>query len=424
MLSVVVPVYNTVKYLNKCISSIVNQTYRDFEIILIDDGSNDGSENLCDEWQQKDKRIQVVHKKNAGRILARQDGLSVAQGEYITFVDSDDWLESHFYEDLMKPFLYDDIDISIGGHIFIHMGGEKENKFLYHPAFKMTKFDALKNMLEGKIYGWSMWDKIYRREILSITKDWWVNADLGEDLEFNWKVFNVSNTIMFSPVYGYNYFSRGGSIMRDNIKKDHLLLLDRLDILLSEADLYDDELLGVAIKTSLRQALPLFFSGIYYGIISELNFSYYQNMLQRWERRYKKIDNANSEKISGLSQTINEIRDSFYDKYQKMITEVKIFKQKYSKIYIYGAGKIGQKVAERLILAGIDFEGFIITGNANNVRRSGKKVFSVKEISQEEMECSGFVLALNRHLEKEVVDLLKMKAFTQYICVGKYFMEY
>lgn len=147
-------------------------------------------------------------------------------------------------------------------------------------------------------------------------------------------------------------------------------------------------------------------------------------MLKRWENRCKKIGNINFDKISGLSQSIDELRDSFNDKYQQISTEVMIFKQKYSNIYIYGAGKIGQKLAEQLILRGIDFGGFIITGNADNVRKSGKKVFSVQEMSPEEMKYSGFVLALNRHLEKEVIDLLKMKAFTQYICVGKYFMEY
>ena len=97
----IVPVYKVEKYLDRCVESIVNQTYRDFELILVDDGSPDNCPAMCDEWAQKDERIRVVHKKNGGLSSARNAGMDVMQGEYVCFVDSDDWIELDTLEVLM-----------------------------------------------------------------------------------------------------------------------------------------------------------------------------------------------------------------------------------------------------------------------------------------------------------------------------------
>lgn len=102
LISIIVPVYKTEKYLNRCVKSIVNQTLKDFELILIDDGSPDQSGKMCDDWAQKDKRIRVIHQENKGAGAARNAGLDIAQGEYIGFVDSDDWIHPQMYEVLFK----------------------------------------------------------------------------------------------------------------------------------------------------------------------------------------------------------------------------------------------------------------------------------------------------------------------------------
>lgn len=100
-LSVIVPVYNVEKFLPKCIESILNQTYKELEIFLIDDGSVDKCPEICDRYAQMDKRIRVIHKKNEGLVRARKAGLDVANGEYITFVDGDDWIEEKMYQNLI-----------------------------------------------------------------------------------------------------------------------------------------------------------------------------------------------------------------------------------------------------------------------------------------------------------------------------------
>lgn len=100
LFSIIVPVYNVEKYLVRCIESVINQTFKDFECILIDDGSLDNSGNICDEYSLKDSRIVVVHQNNAGVSAARNTGLNIAKGEYICFCDSDDWLEDSLLEQL------------------------------------------------------------------------------------------------------------------------------------------------------------------------------------------------------------------------------------------------------------------------------------------------------------------------------------
>ena len=112
-ISVIIPVYNNVEFLDSCINSVVNQHYSNLEIIIIDDGSTDGSENKCDEWKLKDKRITVIHKKNEGVSIARNIGLYFANGDYVAFVDSDDYLDESMYSAMMKTNEKYDCDIVI-----------------------------------------------------------------------------------------------------------------------------------------------------------------------------------------------------------------------------------------------------------------------------------------------------------------------
>ena len=98
LFSIIIPVYNVEKYLNKCVDSVLNQTFTDFEVILVDDGSTDNCPAICDSYAEKDKRVKVIHKPNGGLINARKSGLEIADGNYIGFVDSDDWIEPEMYE--------------------------------------------------------------------------------------------------------------------------------------------------------------------------------------------------------------------------------------------------------------------------------------------------------------------------------------
>ena len=116
-ISVIVPIYNAESFLEKCIDSILKQTYIGFELILVDDGSWDRSGSICDEFSKKDDRIQVIHKKNEGLICARITGVEAAKGEYVAFVDADDWVEDSFLERLVNPMEDVGADIVVSGCI-------------------------------------------------------------------------------------------------------------------------------------------------------------------------------------------------------------------------------------------------------------------------------------------------------------------
>ena len=112
-ISIIIPVYNVEQYLGRCMESVLNQTYKNIEVILIDDGSKDRSSSMCDEWKAKDDRVVVIHQKNAGAGAARNAGLAIANGELIGFVDSDDWIQLNMYETLINAIKkYPEADIA------------------------------------------------------------------------------------------------------------------------------------------------------------------------------------------------------------------------------------------------------------------------------------------------------------------------
>lgn len=151
-LSVVVPVYNTKDTLSRCIESILGQTYEHLDVILVDDGSTDGSENLCDIYAALDKRVRVVHKRNEGLIAARKTGVFFATGDIVTFVDSDDWLENGIYEQMMEFFIQTDCDLVSAGIILDYeTGGELEIAHDYYS-------EGLYRELDTEIYPGMLWD--------------------------------------------------------------------------------------------------------------------------------------------------------------------------------------------------------------------------------------------------------------------------
>ena len=179
--SIIVPVYNTEKYLRRCVNSMVKQTMQDLEIILVDDGSREPCAKLCDEFAEMDARIKVIHKINAGAGFARNTGLEVATGEYIGFVDSDDYIEPEMYEKLYEAAVRYDVDLVLSGNCCV--GGNifsKENEYLSKPCFeKDTIFekDDIQNLLLGVVgalphepddsrYGVGVWKNIFRHALI------------------------------------------------------------------------------------------------------------------------------------------------------------------------------------------------------------------------------------------------------------------
>lgn len=216
--SVVVPIYNVEQYLNKCIESIVDQTYEDLEIILVDDGSTDSSPSICDEWKEKDKRVVVIHKENGGLSSARNAGLEVATGDYIMFEDSDDWLELDIVEKCVARIENDKSDLVIFGYKKV----DEKSKDLGDFTFGNDTFtkEEMSSQLHKRILEMSFgyaWNKLYR---LSIIKESELVSDGSiidrEDLCFNLQLFNYLKKISFLDCVGYYYLQRETSLLHNS----------------------------------------------------------------------------------------------------------------------------------------------------------------------------------------------------------------
>lgn len=222
--SVIVPIYKVELYLNKCIDSILNQTYKNLEVILIDDGSPDNCPLICDEYAKRDSRIRVIHKKNGGLSDARNVGIEIMQGEYVTFVDSDDFLEAHCIERLVYCMEDTDSDISICDYYsFI------ENSFINRIAIEngsIELFDsenALKSALVGNPFALSAWGKLYKSNLFVSIR--YPKGKIYEDLGTTYKILDLANKICYVPEKMYYYLIRKSSISYDRFSKNKMDML-------------------------------------------------------------------------------------------------------------------------------------------------------------------------------------------------------
>lgn len=212
LISVIVPIYKVEKYLDKCVESIVGQTYRDIEIILVDDGSPDKCPEMCDEWAKKDGRIKVIHKENGGLSDARNAGLSIVKGEYISFVDSDDWISPCFLETMYQTMQNEDADIVECGVTYVDEQGNiiriRKNSAL---QVSFDKIEALRQLvLEEGVYQ-TVWNKLYKRDVIGDIK--FEVGKYNEDDFWTYQVFDRVKKVTLIEESLYYYLQRGTSIM-------------------------------------------------------------------------------------------------------------------------------------------------------------------------------------------------------------------
>lgn len=233
-ISVIVPVYKVPEeYLRKCIESILNQSLRELEIILVDDGSPDNCGIICDEYAKKDSRINVIHKKNEGVSLARNIGISKARGKYISFVDSDDWIENDFYEKIFEYAIDNDIDIAISGFVK-EINGKSHEVLKKEKSQIFTRQEAQYRLLDRKIYVWGLWDKIYKTKLIKGKVFFDKTLDMGEDLDFIWKVLEKSKKIGYISLNKYHYMYRKNSVTNINNPEKKITSVNILERIFNE----------------------------------------------------------------------------------------------------------------------------------------------------------------------------------------------
>ena len=237
LISVVVPIYNVEKYLRLCLDSLLMQTYTNFEVLMINDGSPDDSANICKEYLAKDRRFQYFEKENGGLSDARNYGIEHSKGEYITFVDSDDWLKETFLEDLYEAITRTGADIALSTYIIyddfqsvynIPVIGE-----YYEHIWMSDEFIRELPQLEMKDNSYSTsWAKLFKKELFCTIR--FPKGKLIEDTRTNIKLFLESSRLVYINKCLYFYRIRGGSIIQTITEK---LLKDVLDTLIERLSL-------------------------------------------------------------------------------------------------------------------------------------------------------------------------------------------
>lgn len=211
LISVIVPVYNVEKYLEKCIFSITQQTYNNLEIILVDDGSYDSSPQICDLWAAKDYRIQVFHIKNSGGGQARNWGLNHANGEYIAFVDSDDYISEYMFEYLEQQ-LKDGYDIAECDYLTVQKDNAVFDKFEAEDSFiECTAKDALSFNVKDQIFRQIIWNKLYKKEVIGEIR-FPVGTQIDDEF-WTYKVIGNAKKLIHSDKKLYAYRQQADSIM-------------------------------------------------------------------------------------------------------------------------------------------------------------------------------------------------------------------
>lgn len=211
MISVIVPIYNVEHYLDRCIQSIVDQTYRNLEIILVDDGSPDGSPEICDLWAKRDSRIKVIHKENGGLSSARNAGLDICDGVYIGFVDSDDWVEPDMYETLLRACLDNDSMLAVCGR-YVVSGDEKIVDKCSVDSGVLEPTEFVSRMLIGDRCDASACDKLFYRSLWSDCR--FPHGKIYEDVAVMYKPVLRANTVAIVGKPLYNYYRHSASITK------------------------------------------------------------------------------------------------------------------------------------------------------------------------------------------------------------------
>ncbi len=245
LISVIVPVYKVEAYLDHCVQSIIDQTYKNLEIILVDDGSPDRCPQKCDEWAKKDSRVRVIHKKNGGLSDARNAGLEIAQGSYICFVDSDDWVDTHYIEYLYQGIRQSGAEISACDiRIVYDHDADTPTDIAPFQFVINTPESAIGTLIKGHTYRAVAWNKLYSAKLLE--SESFAVGKYNEDEFFTYRILAKANSTAYINIPLYNYLQRSGSIMSTfNIRR-----LDALEAYANRLSLFKEKYPQLYIEDS------------------------------------------------------------------------------------------------------------------------------------------------------------------------------
>lgn len=230
LVSIIIPVYNVEKYLHKCLESVTNQTYKNIEIIIVNDGSTDSSKNICEKFQKSDRRIRLINKSNEGLSLARKAGFVEAKGEYVLFIDSDDFINKEYIENMFLN-KEDNADIIISKIVYSYNSYEDEIKTTLCDKKNYTSKDILIKMLLNKEVKDFAWGKLFKKDL--IKEEYFTNSRVFEDIEFTHRVVLNAKTIAYSNNSIYYYVQRENSLLSSTFNESKLYLIEVTEFMIN-----------------------------------------------------------------------------------------------------------------------------------------------------------------------------------------------
>lgn len=308
--SIIIPIYNTAAYLRKCLDSAKNQTYKNLEIICVDDGSTDGSENIVDEYA-KDDRFIILHKENGGESSARNVGLLKSSGDYIGFMDCDDWIEKDMYETLVEALETNGADIVAASWFKSYSDEEKEmvnEKPVEKGAFdrdSLLRYIYERDAYQGFAY---MWDKLYKREVLCEPNGDMLlfeeDIHLGGDVIYLAKAALNCRKAVYIPRGMYHYYQRNISgCHTENLEKR----LDWIKSYLMVIALFEKEKIPKDIVGYVKRFLAYHSSNVAklaYKQNDAKTMRYAQNIMREYQEEYLSLNEAYPERIAEYTEIL------------------------------------------------------------------------------------------------------------------------
>lgn len=420
-LSIIVPVYNVEPFLQECLNSLLQQNFQDFECILVDDGSTDGSGKLCDEFCGNHKQFRVIHQKNMGVSVAREKGLQHANGEFVSFVDSDDMVAKDMFKVLIVSIMNDnEVDVSICNFESFADAAFQHEMEKFCPEYLDGK-TALARMLEQDGFHWSLWGKVYRKRffIEGTDIDKWPES-YGEDIYINWELFHKARKVVYHDFLGYFYRVHNYSLMRQLFTFKQIVYLHIWLQMYDEAasSCCDNKRIIQAIETwFMREGLHLIWQAWHIRLDSSS-----RKLLENYCCRIKEI-------LSGIDAWLPQQKklyawavsdESHIKKRLENERECLLeFQRKYKFIWIYGTGYVCRDIVLLMQNAGVDFTGFVVSQGGGEAIFD-KPVYSLDKLLLENKSNMGFVLAMKRSYCDEVIQNLLSKGIqeNQYINMG------
>ena len=321
LISVIIPVYKVENYIERCIESVISQTYKNLEIILVDDGSPDRCGKICDDFAENDERIKVIHKENGGLSEARNCGIELATGQYLAFVDGDDFIKETMYETLYKNLISSNADISICEYVKYN---EKKNKYIQKNYKNETKIfsrkEAIRKLLLDEEITNHAWNKLYKKKLFDNTR--YPKNMLMEDFATTYLLFEKANCVVFQDTPQYVYVQREGSILK-NMDKRFLGDLEKIEEKRYLYLIHNEKELKKEAEIERASYIKFFYNIVYTNNINEKidtikykeYYKFYKKIYKKYSKELLKIQHSLNAKIECR---IFFYSQSFYRTYVKI----------------------------------------------------------------------------------------------------------